>query len=128
MVINSKLLISYFYFRSLFFNSYKRTKKFISVGSPHKGTISAQIVPKYPFQGIAEMKINSNLLRELTRYNNRLSNIECISFFTNWDAMVFPGWRAHLPMGSKVSLNIFKHKNLVRDPVAVEKIIQKIVN
>ena len=48
-----------------YFDGNKRTKKFISVGSPHKGTLTAQIVPRFPFKGISEMKINSKLLQDL---------------------------------------------------------------
>ena len=105
-----------------------KPRRFISIGSPHNGTLLSQIIPKYPFKGISEMKINSCLLRELSKYNYLLEDIQCISFFTYWDAMVFPGWRANLPYGSKISLDIFKHKNLVRDPRAVERIIEEIIN
>ena len=109
------------------FHGYKRTKKFISIGSPHKGTLTAQFVPKYPLQGISEMKINSSLLRELALKNSLLNGLECISFFTIWDLMVFPGWRAHLPVGNKISLNILKHRNLVKDKKAVKKIVKEIL-
>ncbi len=108
------------------FNGYKRTRRFISVGSPHSGTIIAQLIPKYPFKGISEMKINSSLLRDLSKYNLLLKDIECISFFTYWDLMVFPGWWASLSTGEKISVKVFKHRNLVRNYFAVEKIIQKI--
>ena len=47
------------------FNGHKRTRRLISIGSPHKGTLMAQLVPKYPFKGISEMKINSKFLRDL---------------------------------------------------------------
>ena len=107
---------------------FKRTKRFISIGSPHKGTLTAQIIPKYPLKGISEMKINSGLLNELSLENNRLNQIECISFYTIWDLMVFPGWKAYLPRGKKISLNILKHKNLVRDPYAVNEIVKEIIN
>ena len=43
-------------------NGYKRTRRFITIGSPHKGTLASQLIPKYPFKGISEMKINSLLL------------------------------------------------------------------
>ena len=109
------------------FNGYKRTRRFITVGSPQKGTILSQLVPKYPFRGISEMKINSDLLRELSKYDYLLNNIECISFFTIWDLMVFPGWWAHLNVGEKTSLKVFKHRNLVRNPAAIEKIIGKLI-
>ena len=109
------------------FNGYIRTRRFITVGSPHRGTIAAQLVPSYPFLGISEMKINSSLLKDLSNLNYLLRDIDCISFFTYWDLMVFPGWRANLYFGDKIPLQIFKHKNLVRNPAAVEKIIEKLI-
>ena len=109
------------------FNGYKRTRKFITVGSPHNGTLASQLVPKYPFMGISEMKINSFLLRDLSNYDYLLKGINCISFFSYWDLMVFPGWRANLNTGEKISLNIYKHKNLVRNPEAVKIIMDKIL-
>tara|TARA_B100001029_G_scaffold8481_1_gene5936 strand:+ start:143 stop:736 length:594 start_codon:yes stop_codon:yes gene_type:complete len=109
------------------FNGYKRTRKFITVGSPHNGTLASQLVPKYPFTGISEMKINSFLLRELSKYDYLLKGINCISFFTYWDLMVFPGWRANLNSGEKISLKIYKHKNLVQNPEAVERIIETLL-
>ena len=109
------------------FDGYRRTRRFITVGSPHKGTLTSQLVPQYPFRAISEMKINSVLLRELSNYNYLLNGINCISFFTYWDLMVFPGWRANLNSGEKISLNIYKHKNLVRNQVAVKKIIKSLI-
>ncbi len=109
------------------FNGYKRTRRFITVGTPHNGTLASQLIPKYPFRGIAEMKINSILLRELSKYDYLLNEINCISFYTYWDLMVFPGWRANLNSGEKISLKIYKHKNLIRNPIAVEKIINKLI-
>tara|TARA_B100000965_G_scaffold391502_1_gene399630 strand:+ start:60 stop:659 length:600 start_codon:yes stop_codon:yes gene_type:complete len=109
------------------FNGYKRTRRFLTVGSPHKGTLASQLVPKYPFRGISEMKINSHLLRELSKSDYLLNGIECISFFTYWDLMVFPGWKASLNSGEKISLKIYKHKNLIRNPNAVGKIIEKLL-
>ena len=108
-------------------NGYKRTKRFITIGSPHNGTLASQLVPKYPFRGISEMKINSSLLRDLAKYDYFLNDIDCISFFTYWDLMVFPGWRANLNVGEKISLKIFKHRNLVRNPAAVERIIERLI-
>ena len=109
------------------FEGYKRTRRFITVGSPHQGTFTSQLVPKYPFKGISEMKINSSLLRDLSKYNFLLKDIECISFFSYWDLMVFPGWLANLNTGKKISLQVYKHRNLVRNNIAVEKIIEQIM-
>ena len=109
------------------FNGYKRTRRFISIGSPHKGTLIAQFIPKYPFRGISEMKINSIFLRELSKNDCFLDGIECISFFTYWDLMVFPGWWTNLNLGEKISVKVYKHRNLVRNNFSVEKIIEKII-
>ena len=108
------------------FNSSKRTRRFISIGSPHKGTLIAQLVPKYPFRGISEMKINSSFLRELAKNDFLLDDIECINFFTYWDLMVFPGWWTNLNFGKKISVKVFKHRNLVRNKYVVDKIIREI--
>jgi len=109
------------------FNGYKRTRRFISIGSPHKGTLLAQLVPKYPFRGISEMKINSKFLRKLANSDFLLDDIECINFFTYWDLMVFPGWWTNLNLGEKISVKVYKHRNLVRNNFSVEKIIGKIM-
>ena len=109
------------------FNGYKRTRRFISVGSPHKGTFTAQLVPKYPFKGISEMKINSKFLRELATNDSFLNDIECISFFTYWDLMVFPGWWTNLDFGEKISVKVYKHRNLLSNSFSLEKIIEKVM-
>ena len=109
------------------FNGYKRTRRFISIGSPHKGTLIAQFVPKYPFRGISEMKINSKFLRELAKNDFFLNDIECINFFTYWDLMVFPGWWTNLNLGKKISLKVYKHRNLVRNNSVIDKIMGEII-
>jgi len=109
------------------FYGYRRTKRFISIGSPHKGTFLAQLVPKYPFTGISQMKINSKFLRELANNDFFLDDIECINFFTYWDLMVFPGWWTNLNLGRKISVNVYKHRNLVRKKSVVDKIIDEII-
>ena len=74
------------------------------------------------------MKINSFFLKDIAKDDNFLQKVECISLLTIWDLMVFPGWKAHLPYGDIISLNIFKHRNLVKSPVAVDMIVKTIVN
>ena len=109
------------------FNGCKRTRRFISIGSPHKGTLIAQFVPKFPFRGISEMKIKSKFLIELAKNDFYLNDIECICFFTYWDLMVFPSWWTNLNFGEKISVKVYKHRNLVRNRSSVEKIVEKIM-
>jgi len=108
------------------YNGYKRIRRFISVGSPHKGTLLAQLIPKYPLKGISEMKINSNFLRELAKNDYFLNDIECINFFTYYDLMVFPSWWTNLSLGKKISVKVYLHRNLVRNKSVVDKIIHEI--
>jgi len=56
-----------------------------------------------------------------------LDDIECINFFTYWDLMVFPGWWTNLNFGKKISVKIYKHRNLVRNKSVVDKIIYEII-
>ncbi|KGF97539.1 lipase [Prochlorococcus marinus str. MIT 9302] len=109
------------------FNGNTRTRRLISIGSPHKGTLMAQLVPKFPFRGISEMKINSQFLKELAKNDCFLDGIECISFFTYWDLMVFPSWWTNLNIGEKIPVKVYKHRNLVRNNFSVEKIIERII-
>ena len=87
----------------------------------------AQLVPEFPFKGISEMKINSKLLRELEKNDFFLADIQCISFFTYWDLMVFPGWWTNLNFGKKISVKVYKHRNLVRNKSVVDKIMNEIM-
>ena len=87
----------------------------------------AQLIPKFPFKGISEMKINSKFLRGLANNDFFLDDIECINFFTYWDLMVFPGWWTNLNFGKKISVKVYKHRNLVRNKSVVDKIINEII-
>ena len=73
------------------------------------------------------MKIKSNLLKELANKDYLLNEIECICFFTYWDLMVFPSWWTNLNIGKKISVNVYKHRNLVRNKSVIDKIIDEII-
>ena len=40
--------------------------------------------------------------------------------------MVFPGWWTNLDLGKKISVKVFKHRNLVKNKYVVDKIISVI--
>ncbi|NDG24180.1 MAG: hypothetical protein EB126_10845 [Synechococcaceae bacterium WBB_10_009] len=44
---------------------HRRTRRFVSLGSPQQGTLAAQLVPSPLLAGIADMKVGSRLLRQL---------------------------------------------------------------
>ena len=100
-----------------------RTRRFVCLGSPQNGTLAAQLVPRRLLAGIADMKVGSALLRDLQRDQVLLASLECHSLFTPTDITVFPGWRAVLPLGTRRSLPVFTHRQLMIHPRAVRAVV-----
>tara|TARA_B100001250_G_C19781522_1_gene782078 strand:+ start:416 stop:1021 length:606 start_codon:yes stop_codon:yes gene_type:complete len=104
------------------FSGYKRTKRFFSIGSPHKGTLTALPIPKSFFEGIADMKVGSRLIKDLDAGSEVLKGIYCRSYYCFSDLMVFPWWHAILPFGTSRSLPVLTHKALIANHKAIEEI------
>ena len=100
-----------------------RTHRFVSVGSPQRGTVTAQWIPSWLFAGLADMKRGSSLLRLLDADVQVLENLDCVSYFCRWDLMVVPGWEAHLPLGRVSSLPVLTHQQLMSHPRALDALI-----
>ena len=109
-------------------NGFLRTKRFFSIGTPHFGTYTAQIIPSYFMAGIAEMKRGSSLLSQLNNDLTSLEKVECISFFTKWDLMSFPGWQAKLSIGDSYHLPVLTHKELITNSNSLDILAKKIFN
>jgi triacylglycerol lipase len=98
---------------------HRRTRRFISVGSPQQGTLTAQPWPRRLFRGLADLRRGSALLNALNSNLDTLKGIECHSFYSPLDLAVLPGWRAVLPVGSHRMLPVATHPQLLRDPAAL---------
>ncbi|MFS6827731.1 hypothetical protein [Cyanobium sp. ATX-6F1] len=96
-----------------------RTRRFISVGSPQQGTLTAQLCPTWLMAGIADLKLGSPLMRRLGDDPSALAGIDCRSYYCVTDHMVVPGRSARLPVGKAYPLPIWNHRNLVRGESAV---------
>ena len=107
-------------------NGFLRTKRFVSIGTPHLGTYTAQMIPSSFMPGIAEMKRGSSLLSQLNNDLTSLEMLECISFFTKWDLMSFPGWQARLPIGESYHLPVLTHKELITNTTSLDFLARKI--
>lgn len=103
-------------------SGWQRTRRFVCLGSPQKGTLTAQLVPRPLLAGIADMKIGSDLLRDLDRDVSALQAIDCLSLFTPLDLTVFPGWRAVLPVGQRRPLPVLSHRQLMLNPQAIRTV------
>ena len=103
-------------------NGAARTRRFLSIGSPQQGTLTAQCIPSWMFAGIADMKIGSPLLRSLDAHTNKLDGVRCTSLFCRWDLIVLPGWKAVLPCGEWYSVPVLTHQQLIYHPIALNLI------
>ena len=110
------------------FGGAKRTNRFISVGSPQQGTLTAQCIPAWLFAGLADMKRGSPLLRSLNNNYADLQTVECISFFCRWDLMVCPGWQAVLPIGKSTAVPVLTHQQLMSHPRSLDLLIESLLN
>ncbi len=108
------------------YKGFLRTKRFFTIGTPHFGTYTAQLMPYFFMPGIAEMKRGSNLLSNLNRDLSSLEKVECTSFFTRWDLMSFPGWQAKLSIGNSYHLPVLTHKELITNSLSLDILSKKI--
>jgi triacylglycerol lipase len=106
---------------------YVRTRRFISVGSPQQGTLTAQPWPRQPLAGIADLKLGSPLLRRLNDKLETLAAVECCSFYSGLDLIVLPGWGAVLPVGARHMLPVWTHPQLLRDRRAVARLAEELL-
>ncbi len=101
------------------FGGYRRTRRFLCVGSPQRGTLTAQLMPRAWLAGIADMKLGSAFLRRLDtiqqRHPERLAQLDCRSFYCRFDLMVVPSWRGVLPVGPIQPLPARTHPGLVNE-------------
>jgi triacylglycerol lipase len=61
---------------------HRRTRRFVSLGSPQQGTFTAQPWSSRLFRGLADVKRGSALLTELNSNLDTLAGLECHSFYS----------------------------------------------
>lgn len=103
---------------------HRRTIRFVSVGSPQRGTLLAQPCPRLLMPGVADMKIGSALLRRLNADVSLLRDMDCMSFYCPCDLMVIPSWRGVLPVGPCRSLPVWSHRQLIQSPHSLDPLAQ----
>jgi triacylglycerol lipase len=106
---------------------HRRTRRFISVGSPQQGTLTAWPWPRRLFRGLADLRFGSALLRALNGDLTTLAGIDCHSFYSALDLAVLPGWQAVLPIGERTLLPVATHPQLLRDPAAIEPLARELL-
>ena len=64
-----------------------RTRAFFAISGPHRGTLTAYL---YFGQGAKDMRPGSELLRNLSQSENRLSEVRLFAYWTSRDITIFP--------------------------------------
>tara|TARA_Y100001968_G_C19442842_1_gene763548 strand:+ start:2228 stop:2848 length:621 start_codon:yes stop_codon:yes gene_type:complete len=105
-----------------------RTRRFISIGTPNKGTLLAHCVPPKLFKGISEMRWGSNFLIDLNYDISSLKSLDCICFYCSWDLMVIPGWKATLPVASNTPMPVLTHKSMILKNKALDLLEKAILS
>ena len=105
----------------------RRTRRFISVGSPQQGTLTAWPWPRRLFPALADLRHDSSLLHDLNSDLTALQGIECHSFYSALDLAVLPGWRAVLPVGERSLLPVATHPQLLRDAAAIRPLARELL-
>lgn len=106
---------------------WRRTRRFTSVASPHRGSLMALPWPRLLLAGIDDMKPGSRLLRQLDADLEPLQRIECCSFYCLTDLTVVPGWRAVLPVGPCHPLPGLRHDRLLVEPACLEPLVRELL-
>jgi triacylglycerol lipase len=106
---------------------WRRTRRFTSVASPHRGTLTALPWPRRFLAGIADMKPGSPLLKRLDADLEPLRRIECCSFYCPADLTVVPGWKAVLPVGPRHDLPGLRHDRLLAEPASLEPLVRELL-
>ncbi len=104
-----------------------RTRRFLSIASPHAGSLVALPWPRFLLAGLADMKPGSGLLRRLDGDLDPLRRIDCLSFYIPTDLVVVPGWSAVLPVGPRRALPVWQHNQLMAEPASLAPIVAELL-
>jgi triacylglycerol lipase len=103
-------IVSRYYLQRL--GGLDRTKRFVSVSSPHNGTMVAEfgLLP-----GAKQMRVGSLFLQDLNRDIDRLAKLQVTSIWTPFDAVIVPAASSQLAMAENHTVPVIWHKLMMSD-------------
>jgi len=103
-----------------------RVAHFITISTPHRGTVMANLCPPFARKrrpGIADLTINSPLLRELNADAAVLDQLRFTSVWTPLDLMILPAGSSRMTGARDVMLWVVAHPLMVWEPRCLRRIV-----
>ncbi|KAM3111655.1 esterase/lipase family protein [Phormidesmis sp. 146-33] len=97
-----------------------RVQRFITISSPHKGTIVAYLSQR---PGCVQMRPDSSFLNDLNRDVQMLDRLNFTSVWTPMDLMIVPASSSQLPVGKAIQVNVPLHAWMVTDSKGLEAVV-----
>ncbi|MCC3529282.1 MAG: triacylglycerol lipase [Microcoleus sp. PH2017_22_RUC_O_B] len=114
-------IVSRYYVQRL--GGINRVQRFITISSPHKGTLTAYSLP---LPGYLDMRPDSGLLRDLNQDVTVLKRINFTSMWTPFDIMILPSNSSQMPVGKEVKLNVMLHRQMVTETQSINALIEEL--
>jgi triacylglycerol lipase len=112
-------IVSRYYVQRL--GGINRVQRFITISSPHKGTLTAYSLP---LPGYLDMRPDSGLLRDLNQDVTVLKRINFTSMWTPFDIMILPSSSSQMPVGKEIKLNVMLHRQMVTEPQSINALVE----
>ena len=101
-------LVSRYYVQRL--GGAERVGHLVTIAAPHRGTVFARL---HPGAGAAEMRRDSEFLRELATDDATLARVKFTCFYTPLDLVVVPSSSAAMPQARNVRVWASLHPSLI---------------
>jgi len=114
-------IVSRYYVQRL--GGINRVQRFITISSPHKGTLTAYSLP---LPGYLDMRPDSGLLRDLNQDVTVLKRINFTSMWTPFDIMILPSNSSQMPVGKEVKINVMLHRQMVTETQSINALVEEL--
>ncbi len=99
----------------------RRVKRFITLGSPHHGTVTAYLSQR---PGCLQMRPDSDLIQDLNSDAEMLKQINFTSIWTPFDLMIVPAISSQMPVGQSIEIPVLSHAWISRDKRSIEAVAE----
>ena len=103
-------IVSRYYIQRL--GGINRVQRFITISSPHKGTIIAYGTW---LAGAVQMRPNSDFINDLNADFKMLKQLNFTSIWTPYDLMILPATSSRLGIGKEVTIPVILHPLMLTD-------------